>query len=131
MKTKTIHQSIWLPAKPEEVYNAFLDEKQHSKFTGAKAKISPKVGGKFSLWDGTIYGVTLKLEKNKKIVQSWRSSDWEDEDHFSEVQFEFSPEKNGTKLVLIHKKVPVENSEDISDGWKQFYWKPLKEYFKK
>ena len=130
MKTRTVRQSIWLPAKPSEIFDAILDEKKHSKFTGAQAKILPKVGGKFSVWGRDISGTTEKIEKNKKIVQSWRSSDWE-EGHFSEVQFEFIPEKDGTKLVLIHKKVPSEHFKDISDGWKQFYWKPLKEFFKK
>ena len=130
METRTIHESITLNAKPEQVFETFLDEKQHSRLIGASAKIDRKIGGKFSLWDGSISGTTVSLEKNKKITQRWRESDWED-GHFSTVEFEFFPTKGGTRLVLIHKGVPEDHYEKIKDGWKQFYLEPLKEFFKK
>ncbi|MGA2318205.1 MAG: hypothetical protein ABSG71_17760 [Thermodesulfobacteriota bacterium] len=48
MKTKTIRQSITFKASPHEVYDALMDSRKHAKFTGAKARISRKVGGKFT-----------------------------------------------------------------------------------
>ena len=67
-ETKTIKQIILIPATPEEVYDALIDEKKHAEFTGAKAKIDPKIGGKFTAWDGYIFGKNLELVKGKKIV---------------------------------------------------------------
>ena len=63
-----------------------MDEKKHAQFTGAKVKISRKTGGKFDIWEGAITGENLELVPDKKIVQSWRYSDWP-EGQFSTVTF--------------------------------------------
>ena len=130
METKTFHQSLDINARPEEVFETFLDERKHAKLIKATAKIEPKEGGKFSLWDGDISGVTVKIEKGKRILQVWRSSDWE-KGHISTVEFEFYQAKNGTKLVLVHKGVPADQYEKIEKGWKQFYFHQLEEAFNK
>lgn len=44
---KTIKQTVHINAKPEEVYEVFVDAKAHAAFTGGKAKFDAKVGGKF------------------------------------------------------------------------------------
>ena len=48
MKTQTIKQTAFIPAKPEEVYHALVDSEEYTKFTGAKATFNPKVGGQFT-----------------------------------------------------------------------------------
>ena len=40
-----IKQKIFIPASPNEDYDALMDEKKHSEFTQAKARIENKVGG--------------------------------------------------------------------------------------
>lgn len=42
---KTIRQSVPFKGTPEQVLEALLDSRMHSRFTGAKAVISRKVGG--------------------------------------------------------------------------------------
>jgi hypothetical protein len=32
---------------------------------------------------------------------------------------------------MVHSGVPAEQAEDLKEGWNEFYWKPLKDYFKK
>ena len=76
MKTTSITQKNLLPTLPEEVYDALLDPKKHSKFTGSKATGKTKVGAKFTAWDGYISGRNLELEKGKRIVQEWITTDW-------------------------------------------------------
>lgn len=49
MKGKKIRQRVVIPATPNEVYEAYVDPKKHSKFTGSKATFDPKIGG--------VYGV--------------------------------------------------------------------------
>ena len=73
---KTIKQKIIFKATPEDVYEALMDSKKHSKFTGSKAVISRRVGGKFTCYDGSLSGETIELVANKRIVQRWRSDDW-------------------------------------------------------
>lgn len=45
MKTRTIRQTVTLPASPRIVFKALADSKQHSAFTGSKAKIPKRAGG--------------------------------------------------------------------------------------
>jgi activator of HSP90 ATPase len=59
MKGKTIRQRVVIPATPNEVYEAFVDPKKHSKFTGSRATFDPEVGGEFTAWDGYISGNNL------------------------------------------------------------------------
>jgi uncharacterized protein YndB with AHSA1/START domain len=48
VKVTTIRQKTLIPATPNEVYEAFMDSRKHSEFTGSKATCNPKVGGKFT-----------------------------------------------------------------------------------
>lgn len=132
MKTKTIKQVFEFDAEPHEVYEALIDSKKHSEFTDAKAVISRKVGGKFSVWGGYAEGKNIELIPDKKVVQSWRAAeeDWPT-DHYSTVTFSFSKTKNGTKMSFTQTGVPETSYESISQGWKDFYWKPMESLFRK
>ena len=109
METRTIKQSVTIKASPHDVYEALMDSKKHAKFTGGKATISRKVGGKFSAFDGYAEGVNLELVPDKKIVQSWRASDWP-EGHYSKATFALKAVAGGTKLTFTQTGVPEEFS---------------------
>ena len=49
MKGKTIRQRVVVPATPNEVYEAFIDPKKHSKFTGSRGTFDPEIGGVYSM----------------------------------------------------------------------------------
>jgi activator of HSP90 ATPase len=126
MKTKTIRQSVTFKASPHAVYEALMDSRKHARFTGAKAMISRKVNGRITAYDGYIEGVHLDLVPDKKIVQSWRGSDWP-ENHFSKATFSLKKVKNGVRLTFTQIGVPDQHYHDISQGWRDYYWKPMKE----
>jgi activator of HSP90 ATPase len=127
---KTIRQSVTLKASPHEVYEALMDSRKHARFTGSKARISRKVGGKFTAYDGYIEGVNLNLVPDKKIIQSWRGSDWP-KGHYSRATFSLKKVKNGTSLSFTQSRVPDQYYDDISQGWRDYYWKPMKEMLEK
>lgn len=127
MQIKNLKQIIFFKAMPEQIYEALLDEKEHAKFTGTKARIDRKIGGKFSTYDGYSWGKNLKLEQNKKIIQQWTCNDFP-KDHFTEIKIELKKHLNGTRLIFTQKKIPAGSFKDITNGWKEFYWKPLKDY---
>ena len=53
--------------------------------TGSPAIVDPEIGGAFEAWDGYISGRTLSLEPGRRIVQSWRTSEFaEDEGDFAD-----------------------------------------------
>ncbi|SBS93392.1 activator of Hsp90 ATPase, putative [Plasmodium malariae] len=68
-----------------------------------------RVGGKFSLFSGSIYGEYVEIEKPQKLVQKWKFRDWRDAD-YSQVSFEFiKVQENHTLLKLKHENIPLTN----------------------
>ena len=130
MNTKTIRQSVNFSASPHDVYEALMDSSKHAQFTGGKANISREVGGRFTAFDGYSEGVNIELVQDEKIVQTWRADDWL-ESHYSRVTFQLKKIKDGTHLVFTQIGVPEEQYQDISQGWHDYYWKPMKEMFEK
>ena len=129
LKTATIKQKAFVSATPAEVYDVFLDAKKHSKFTGGKATIARRVGGKFTAHDGYISGKNLKLESGRRIVQEWSTTDWAKGYKPSWIEFKFVSKKGGTEIHMTQKNVPAKQAASFKRGWIDFYWKPLKKYF--
>jgi len=130
MRTKTIRQSVTFKASPHDVYEALMDSKKHSEFTGSKVSISRKVGGKFNVYDGDIEGLNLVLVPNQKIVQSWRYGDWP-KGHYSKATFSLKEIPSGTRLTFTQTGVPEQFYDDIAQGWRDYYWGPMREMLEK
>jgi uncharacterized protein YndB with AHSA1/START domain len=130
VKTTEIAQSVILPASPGKVYQALMDAGLHARFTGAKARITARVGGSFSCYAGYITGINLVLKPGKLIVQAWRSQGWPEE-HYSIVTCKLSPMSGRrAKLVFSHVGVPSTDVREKSHGWHTHYWRPLAEMLK-
>lgn len=117
-------------ASAKEIYETWLSGKGHSEMTGGRASISDKVGEKFSAWDGYIKGKNLELEPNKRILQSWRTSQFEENEKDSQIEILLNEADGQTELILIHTDVP-ESGEHYKAGWENHYFTPMKEYFRK
>ena len=121
--------SCTLPARPQVVYDAWLDSAAHSAMTGAGAKIVKRVGGAHSAWDGYITGKTIELVAGKRIVQSWRTTQFADDDPDSTITVELEPTKTSTRLTLTHSGVPEGQTSYENGGWQDNYFTPMKAYF--
>jgi len=126
--TKTIRQTVTFDAPPQAVFDALMDSKRHSAFTGDAAKIERRVGGSISAFGGWATGRILRLEKDKVLVHTWRTKDFAKGDKDSRVMFHVSKKGSGTRLMFVHSDVPDDQAEDIAKGWIDFYWEPLKAY---
>ena len=113
----------------ETIYKAWLDSNVHSKMTGGEAKCSAVVGESFSAWDAYIEGRNLELFPYEKIVQSWRTSDFEVGQADSKLTLLLTDNAEGCQLTLIHAEIP-EGQPDYKQGWEDHYFTPMKEYFK-
>jgi activator of HSP90 ATPase len=131
IKTTTITQKVIISAMPEEVYDAYADAKKHAKFTGGKATNNPVVGGTFTAWDGYISGKNLELEKGKRIVQEWVTTDWPEGYPPSKLELTLREVNGKTEITMVHSDVPTEQENGLKQGWIDFYWEPLKNYFRK
>jgi activator of HSP90 ATPase len=130
MKTKTIRQSVTFKASSAEVYEMLIDSKKHAKFTGSVVQMSRDLGGKFSVYGGDIQGVNLELVPGQRIVQSWRYSDWP-EGHYSKATFSLKEVSGGTRLTFTRVGIPEEFYDDIKQGWRDYYWAPMKKMLEK
>ena len=117
--------------EPELLYKAWLSSKENSDFTGGAAKASSRIGGAFTAWDGYIEGKNLELVKNKKIVQSWRSTEFPKNAKDSLLEIILKPVKLGTKLTLKHYNIPKGQGKSYKNGWEKHYFVPMQEYFGK
>lgn len=126
-----IKVSSTIPASPKKLFNAWLSSKKHSMFTGGSAKIDKRIDGTMSAWDGYITGKFVEFTVNKKIVQTWRSSDFPKTSEDSILTITFDKVYSGTKITLLHTNIPEGQGESYKKGWKDFYFTPMKKYFKK
>ena len=117
-----------IPATPQVVYSAWLHSKEHTRMTGGQAKVSAKVGDSFEAWDGYIHGTNLELEPPRRILQHWRTSEFEASDKDSLLEVLLKPAGNGTKITIRHSDLP-EHGMQYKQGWVDAYFTPMKEYF--
>ena len=114
---------------PETIYNAWLDSEIHSEIVGSKSVIDPKVNGRFSIWDGYITGWNVELLPNQKIIQNWRTSEFPEDSADSILEIELEEHASGTRLKLTHSNIPDGQSKSYKQGWIDYYFEPMKEYF--
>ena len=128
-KSIVIHQESDYAATPDRLYEALLDSKQFTAFSGRPAEIDRAVGGAFSLFGGHIIGRNLELLPNRRIVQAWRVVTWP-EGAYSIVRFDLQPNAAGTHLSFDHIGFPAGLHDHLAEGWESNYWNLLKEYFR-
>jgi activator of HSP90 ATPase len=121
--------STELPAPPDEVYAAWMSSEGHSAMTGADATVDPRLGGEFTAWDGYITGRTVALDPGKRIVQTWRTSEFGPADPDSEIEVLLEPAPNGTRLSLHHRGVPDDQTDYEHGGWQESYFEPMMDHF--
>lgn len=118
-----------LPVDAATVYRDWLSSKAHTLFTGGVAKIEPFVGGKFTAWDGYIFGETLELEKDKRIVQTWKTSNFPDGHEPSLLEVLLEDVEGGCKITLNHTLIPSGQGKEYEQGWMDNYFLPMMDYY--
>lgn len=124
-----LRQEADFSAAPHRVYDALLDEKQFTSFSGAPAKINREEGGTLSLFGGAILARNVELVADRRIVQAWRDADWAP-GIYSIVKFELTPRGAGTHLVMDQIGFPAGQFSDLDPGWREHYWEPMKKFLR-
>jgi activator of HSP90 ATPase len=118
-----------LPGTPDAIYEAWMSTEGHTAMTGAEAHIDSSIGGEFDAWDGYITGRTLALDPGRRIVQSWRTSEFTDAHEDSQIEVLLEPMGEGTRVTIRHTNVPDEQLGYERGGWQDSYFDPMREYF--
>lgn len=124
----TVNTTIKAPAL--EIYNGWLNSKIHSEMTGGSAEVSNEVDKKFTAWDEYISGINLEL-KPGFIKQSWRTTDFENDQEDSILEIHFKETKTGSTKITLHHYNLLEKDFSYKKGWVEHYFEPMKEYFEK
>lgn len=119
------------PTTSKQLYTDWLNSEGHSNFTGGEAKATNKLGASFTAWDGYITGSNLSLEQNFRIVQSWRTSEFSNDEEDSKLELTLdSISSDQVKLTLNHSNIPKGDGEKYKLGWIEHYFEPMLNYYK-
>jgi activator of HSP90 ATPase len=121
--------SAEISASPQSVYDAWLNSERHNEMTQAPASASTEVSGIFTAHDGYINGINLELDDARRILQTWRTSEFEGTDPDSSVEITLEEMPDGTLLTLKHWNIPDGQAEGYESSWQDFYFTPMQEYF--
>ncbi|OAA51688.1 Aha1 domain family [Metarhizium rileyi] len=132
VNTTTVTDNEEFRTTAEEMYQTFVDPQRLAAFTRSPPKLfeGAHKGGKFELFGGNVSGEYLELEPGKKIVQSWRLSQWP-AGHFSELHIDFDQNNvdHVTLMSVQWKGVPVGQEEVTKRNWLEYYVKSIKQTF--
>lgn len=122
---KIIKQRYLIKAPVVRVWKALTDQKDIEGWGAGPAKMDDKKNTQFEIWGGDIRGKNIEVIPNKNLVQEWQYKGWEKP---SKVTFSLRQKDEVTELELLHEDVPNSESEDIEQGWKDYYLGPLKDF---
>ena len=130
MDTEKIQLRAQFSVPPSQIYKDWLDSEGHEKMTGGGAEASSIVGAPHTAWDGYISGKNLELEENKRILQSWRTTEFPADAPDSTLEVLLEPMSNGgTELTLNHSGLQPGDGEKYHSGWIQHYFNPMSEFY--
>lgn len=113
---------------PNVIYEAWLCSDHHTNMTGGGAKCSKQINEDFTAWNGYISGKNIELIENQRIVQAWRSSEFDENDEDSILIITLKETNEGTELTLTHTNIPTGQTQ-YKQGWIDHYFTPMKAYF--
>jgi uncharacterized protein YndB with AHSA1/START domain len=129
MPTESVRVSAVLPTSADRLYAAWLDGLEHSRMTGGKATVDPRVGGRHTAWDDYIEGEILALEPGRRIAQSWRATDFPEGHAHSHLEIFLEDVPGGCEVTLVHSEIPEGLGDQYEEGWATHYFVPMKKHF--
>lgn len=125
---KTFSQTVTLPLKISQIFEALTSSIAYSEFTGAPASIRPLPGSTFEAYGGVLHGFVLDTVLNERIVQAFRTKDWAP-GHFSILDLRFrSIGENETEVEVNHYGIPEDHDASNEEVWDEFYWNKLRNW---
>ncbi len=125
---RPIRQHVVLPSTAAELFDAYTNPAKHSAITGAPVTIGPNPGDKFEAFNGALSGKIIATIAPSLIVQTWRSTAFNESDPDSILILSFSDTGEGGRIDLIHVGVPDHDHDGVTEGWPSHYWNPWRDY---
>ncbi|EDQ89667.1 uncharacterized protein MONBRDRAFT_32329 [Monosiga brevicollis MX1] len=122
-KSFSIRDTIPLPA--QLIFETLMNEDRVSAYTQSQCKVDSRIGGSFTMFNGSVKGVIKDLVPYRRVHQAWRFESWP-EGHYSDVVIDLSEAEGKTSLSIQHSEVPESDIERTQDGWRRLQLEPLK-----
>jgi len=125
-----VEQTYRIQAPLAKVWQALTDAVVAEQWGAGPAKMNATEGGEFSYWDGDIHGVFTKLVPVKLVEQDWYGHDKPTKKFV--VTFTFKPDGDkATKIHLTQTNVSDDELTDMAEGWRDYYFDPIKKLLEK
>lgn len=131
MKKEALRVVTTVPVAPTTLYFAWLDSDQHSAMTGGAAKLSNDVGQKYTALNGYVTGKLITLDLGRRMVMSWRTTDFPRDAADSRVELHLEALGGSTRVTVIHTEIPEGQSEQYRSVWNDKYFTPMRNHFSK
>ncbi len=121
---RVVHE-LELPATPEAVFEMFVDPSNLIRWIGISAQLEPRRGGlfRFEIQPGQFCeGRYLQIDPPRRVVFTWGWTDpWFNlPPGFSRVAVDLEARAGGTRLRLVHSRLPGEIRVLHDEGWTAF-----------
>ncbi|MCC7533553.1 MAG: hypothetical protein IT246_06390 [Bacteroidia bacterium] len=133
MKLISFTQQEIFPTTALDIYSILLDSRKCTSFTGEPAIVSDKEGDSFSLFDNTLIGKNIVLERGELIIWSFRLNDdeWPETVTTEAAIVLKNIDPISCKIELFLTAVPIAFEEQLKQLWNENIWEALRYYIER
>ena len=118
-------REIRIAARPETVFEFFVDPEKMTQWKGRQAELDPTPGGTYRVEindQATASGEYVEIEAPRRVVFTWG---WEGNPNpvppgSSRVEITLQPDGDGTIVRLRHTDLPEAEREIHGQGWDHY-----------
>lgn len=127
VRIEDIRYELTIKASPAAVFDALVDARVIDEWGGGPARVQARPNGRYSLWDGEMFGTVKEIEYPRRLVHTLREEQWDEAYFDSLVTWTLEETERGTLLTLNHSGLPTRKIREIhNDGWGEYFLGPLK-----
>jgi uncharacterized protein YndB with AHSA1/START domain len=120
-----VEREVRIAARPETVFEFFIDPEKMKQWKGSKAELDPRPGGIYRVEiseEAIARGEYVEIEPPSRVVFTWGWEGQESGEHAvppgsSRVEVDLVPDGNGTLVRLRHLDLPEQSREIHGQGW--------------
>jgi uncharacterized protein YndB with AHSA1/START domain len=120
-----VEREIRIAARPETVFDFFVDPEKMVQWKGRKAELDPRPGGVYRVEindEAIAKGEYVQIDAPNRVVLTWGWEGQESGEHAvppgtSRVEIELTPDGDGTLVRLRHFDLPEQSREVHGQGW--------------
>ena len=123
-ESDVIHLERRIAAPPSAVFRYLTESDLWSRWQGESADLEPTPGGRFQVTMGegqVVEGEFVAVEPDRRVVVTWG---WQQHPRMppgtSTVEFELTPDGEGTLVRLTHRDIPADDVPIHRAGWDMF-----------